>query len=91
MQPRAVNACVKRSSQLSFIEYCLSYIELYKVGGMQNASFKLSCDSRFQRAFTACSCVLKEITLVGSNQGSYFVNETACSKRTLKTRVVTQL
>jgi hypothetical protein len=25
---------------------------------------KLSCDSRFQRAFTACNCVFKVITLV---------------------------
>jgi len=35
-------------------------------------TFKLSCDSRFQLAFTACSCVFKEITLVGSNHGNYF-------------------
>jgi len=52
---------------------------------------KLSCDSRLQRAFTACGCVFKEITLVGSNQGNYFENATACSKRTLKTHVTTQL
>jgi len=51
--------------------------------------FKLSCDSRFQRAFTAFSCAFKVITLVGSNQGTYFVNATACSKRTLKTTVKT--
>ncbi len=49
---------------------------------------KLSCDSRFRRAFTAC--VLKEITSVGWNQGNYFENATACSKRTLKTIVATQ-
>ena len=30
-------------------------------------SFKPSCDTRFQRAFTACCCVFKEINLVGSN------------------------
>jgi len=29
--------------------------------------------------------------LVGSNQGNYFENATACSKRTLKTTVATQL
>jgi hypothetical protein len=29
---------------------------------------KLSCDSRFQRAFTAYICFLKVITLAGSNQ-----------------------
>jgi len=33
----------------------------------------------------------KEITLVGSNQGNSFENETACSKRILKTTVATQL
>jgi len=48
---------------------------------------KLHCDSRLQRAFTAC----KEITLVGSNQGNYVENAIACSKRTLKTIVATQL
>ncbi len=51
---------------------------------------KLSCDSRFQRTFTACSCVFKAITLVGSNQGNYFENTTACIKCTLKTTVATQ-
>ncbi len=35
---------------------------------------KLSCDSRFQRAFTACSCVLKVITLVWANPRNYFEN-----------------
>jgi len=52
---------------------------------------KLSCDSRFQRGFTACSCIFKVITLVGSNQGNFFENATTCSKRMLKTRVATQL
>jgi len=51
---------------------------------------KLSCDNRFQGAFAACSCVFKVITLVGSNQGNYIENATACSKRTLKTTVATQ-
>jgi len=54
-------------------------------------SIKLSCDSRFQCAFTACVCVFKEITLVGSSQRNYFENAAACSKRTLKTIVATQL
>jgi len=53
--------------------------------------FNLRYDSRFQHASTACSCVFKEITLVWANQGTYFKNETACSKRTLKTTVATQL
>ncbi len=52
---------------------------------------KLRCDSRFQHAFTACNCVFKVMTLVGSNQGNYFENATACSKRMLKTTVATQL
>jgi len=33
----------------------------------------------------------KEIMLAGSNPGNYFENATACSKRTLKTTVATQL
>jgi len=52
---------------------------------------KLRCDERFTHAFTACGCVFKEITLVSSNQDNYFENATACSKRTLKTTVATQL
>jgi hypothetical protein len=51
----------------------------------------LRCDERFTHAFTACGCDFKEITLVGSNQGNYFENENACSKRKLKTTVATQL
>jgi len=51
------------------------------------SSLKLRCDERFTHAFTACGCVFKEITLVGSNQGNFFENATACSKRTLKTTV----
>ena len=46
---------------------------------------------RFQRAFTACCCIFKEITLVGSNQRHYFENANARIKRTLKTRVATRL
>ncbi len=33
---------------------------------------KLSCDTRFQHAFTACTCVFKVITLVRANQNNYF-------------------
>ncbi len=54
-------------------------------------ALKLRCDEHFTHAFTACGCVFKEITLVGSNQGNYFENVTACSKRMLKTTVATQL
>ncbi len=42
-------------------------------------------------AFTACKCVFKEITLVDPNQGNYFENATACSKRMRKMLVATQL
>ncbi len=41
-------------------------------------TIKLRCDSRFQR-------------LQFSNQGNHFKNASACSKRTLKTTVATQL
>jgi len=54
-------------------------------------SFKLSCESRFQRAFTARVCVFKVIMLACANQGKYFENGNASSKRTLKTTVTTQL
>ncbi len=52
---------------------------------------KLSCDSRFQRAFTACVFVFEVITLVWTNQGNFFENATACSNRMRKTLVATQL
>jgi len=54
-------------------------------------ALKLSCNSRFQCAFTACIFIFKVITLVGSSQRNYFENATACIKRTLKTTVATQL
>jgi len=41
---------------------------------------KLSCDNRFQRALTACTGVFKVITLVGSIQGNYFENVSACAQ-----------
>jgi len=52
---------------------------------------KLSCDIRFQRAFTACSCIFKVIALVWANQRNFFENATTCSKRMRKTLVATQL
>jgi hypothetical protein len=51
----------------------------------------LSCNSRFQGVFTACSYIFKVINLVLANQGNYFENATACSKRMLKTRVAAHL
>jgi len=56
-----------------------------------DVGLKLRCDSRFQRAFTACSCVFKVITLIWVNQRNFFENTTACSKRMRKTLVATQL
>jgi len=56
-----------------------------------NTSFKLRCDTRFQREFTASGCVFNVITLEGANQRNFFENATSCSKSTLKTRVATQL
>jgi len=47
-----------------------------------SVSLKLSCDSRFQRAYTACCCVFKVITLAWANQGNYFENANACCKQT---------
>jgi len=64
---------------------------LKKLKELARLSLKLHCDSRFQRVFTACICVFKVITLIGSNQGNYFENAIACSKRTLKTTVAMQL
>ncbi len=61
----------------------------YMFGGKMK--LKLGCDSRFQRAFTACSCVFKVITLVLANQRNFFENATTCSKRMRKTLIVTQL
>jgi len=52
---------------------------------------KLRCDTRFQRSFTACGCIFKEITLLGLNQSNFYESTTTCSKSTLKTRVATQL
>jgi len=53
----------------------------YRLGKHQKlkavVSIKQRCDERFTHAFTACGCVFKEITLVGSNQGNYFENATA--------------
>ncbi len=36
----------------------------------------LSCYSRFQRAFTACSCIFEVITSVGSSQRNISENAT---------------
>jgi hypothetical protein len=57
----------------------------------KDKALKLRCRSRFQHLFTVCICVFKVITLVGSNQHNYFENAIACSKRTFKTTVATQL
>jgi len=41
---------------------------------LQWVCIKLRCDTRFQRAFTACSCIFKVITLVWANQHNLFEN-----------------
>jgi hypothetical protein len=69
----------------------IAYYAILRHCALYERHVKLRCDSRFQRAFTAYSCVFKKNTLVGSNQGNYFESATACSKPTLKTRVATQL
>jgi len=63
---------------------------VYK-NNLSKICIKLRCNSHFQREFTACSCIFKVITLIGSNQDYYFENATACSKHTLKTTIATQL
>ena len=40
---------------------------------------KAHCHTRFQRAFNACPCVFKEITL-SSKQRNYFENANVCCK-----------
>ena len=54
-------------------------------------ALKARCYTRFQRAFTSCCCVFKEITFIGPKQRNVFENANTCSKRTLKTRVTTRL
>jgi len=67
--------------------YCMSKKNGQRRRNLElNCLIKVRCHTRFQGAFTACGCVFKVITLVGSNQDTYFENATACSKRTLKTR-----
>jgi hypothetical protein len=75
-------------SLFAFSSSCLQGLQYERFKWLH---LKLSCDSRFQRAFTACSCVLKVITLVWANQRNHFENATACSKRMRKTLVATQL
>jgi len=74
--------------------YCQFFYKQIKGGAIDLVVFlwlKLSCDNRFQRAFTVCVWIFKVITLVGSSHGNYFENAIACSKLTLKTTVATQL
>jgi len=56
-------------------------LDYFRLDPLLVGMFKLRCDGRFTHAFTACVCVFKEITLVGSNQGNYFENATACSSK----------
>ena len=58
---------------------CLSHV-------VRTLKVKARCHTRCKDAFTACFCLFKEVTLVGSNQRNYLENTNTCSKRTLKTR-----
>jgi len=79
---RFLSACIEGLMTTSYKLYChIAYIRF----------LKLHCDTRFQRAFTACNFIFEEITLVWANQCNYFENTSACGKRTLKTTVATQL
>ena len=54
--------------------------------------FKTRCHARFQRAFSVCYWVLKEISLIGwLAQINVITYANVCSKSTLKTRVATRL
>jgi hypothetical protein len=55
-------------------------VNVHRFEWFKNAWLKMRCDKRFTHVFT-----------VGSNQGNFFENATACSKRMLKTTVATQL
>ena len=55
----------------------------------ERKKIKPSCDTRFQRAFTAYVCVFKVVILIGANQCNFSENANVCRKRTLKTRVAT--
>jgi len=74
-----------------FLYFCLSHCLTLSFLLFPPLSLKLSCDNRFQHAFTACSCVFKVITLVWANQRNFFENAFTCSKRMRKTLVETQL
>ncbi len=71
--------------ELGYNNNCITNLFDYSVA---SGYFKLSCDCRFQRAFTTCVCVFNVNTLVGSNQRNYFENATACSERKLKIRAL---
>ncbi len=71
-----MNLCVQTYQKLDSVDF--EYGNLEKTITSKNykkATFKLCCDSRFQRAFTACSCNFKVITLVWANQRNFFEND----------------
>jgi len=65
-----------QSSWCLSLSLSLSQTQTHTLSFFLSLSFKLSCDSRFQRAFTACSCVFKVIALVWANQRNFFENAT---------------
>ncbi len=87
-----IKNCVKINHPLhillfSYLDVQLNLFSLLSVCELKNVNshcfthkynaFKLRCDNHFQRAFTACSCVFKVITLVWASQRNYFENVNA--------------
>jgi len=74
---RHKDTCSKYQMLLSVVCFQSSLLKLKTeifVFEMNWLKVKLCCDTRFQREFTACSCVW-------ANQGNYFEKATACWKR----------
>ncbi len=57
MQPYAVNACVKRSSQRSLRTSFLSFVVI--IGLLMFSLLKLHCNECFMHAFTALHCIFR--------------------------------
>jgi len=89
----ANNICVNILSSFIFsdLTFLLHFHCILSSDLLSSMHLKPRCDDRFQHVFTAWGCVFKVITLVGTNQGNYFENATKGCKRTVKTRVATQL
>jgi len=88
---QSFSSCVFLSSNPLFWSLCFSSSGLSaKLVDRNSYSYPPSPPSHCI-ATTSCSCVFKVITLAWVNQGNYYQNANACSKRTLKTIVAKQL